>query len=558
MIPATSSSGLVSNPIPQQPCNPPNRDDWDRFFQPMFDEYFNPPTIVVSPILVVVTPRAVDIDDSPVSTSIDKDETSTSIPSTQEQEHYLIISAMRCVESIKNTIYSHDDPLHEPLHKGLEFQRARHLLLFCRPHYDGKNKTDEDLHGHQLMLLLPCTDWTPSEFLGMWLTRDGIHVDPNNDEVASRFLGHVVNSDGIHVDPNKIEAIAKSLTILTQKNKKYIWGDEQEMTFQTLKDKLCNAPVLALLDRPEDFVIYYDASCQGLGYVLMQRGKVIAYASRQLKITKRITPLMIWNWVKLYSLSRSGDTTSYGTKSLFSDCDCEIRYHPGKANVVADALSRKERIKPRRAQSMNINIQSSIKSKILAAQNEASEVVNAPTEMLRGLDEQIEHRGDGTLYYLDRISVPLTGNIRTLIMDEAHKSRYSVHLGVDKMYYDLKDMYWWPGMKKDIALYVSKCLTCSKVKAEHQKPSGLLQQPKIPEWKWERIAIDFIMKFPRTSSRHDSIWVIMDRLTKYAHFLPIREDFKMDKLVRLYLNKIVARHGVPILIISDNDSRFTS
>ncbi|GJV14426.1 reverse transcriptase domain-containing protein [Tanacetum coccineum] len=142
----------------------------------------------------------------------------------------------------------------------------------------------------------------------------------------------------------------------------------------------------------------------------------------------------------------------------------------------------------------------------------------------------------------DPHQVPLAGGVRTLIMDEAHKSRYYVHLGADKMYYDLRDMYWWPGMKKDIALYVSKCLTCSKVKAEHQRPSGLLQQPEIPEWVWERISMDFITKLPRTESGHDSIWVIVDRLTKSAHFLPIREDFKMDRLARLYLNEIVARH----------------
>ncbi|GKG34369.1 putative reverse transcriptase domain-containing protein, partial [Tanacetum coccineum] len=141
--------------------------------------------------------------------------------------------------------------------------------------------------------------------------------------------------------------------------------------------------------------------------------------------------------------------------------DCEIRYHPSKANVVADALSRKERIKPKRVRAMNMTIQSSIKDKILAAQNEASEAINAP-----GLDNQMERRSDGALYYLDRIWVPLTGDVRTLIIDEAHKSRYSVHPGADKMYYDLRDMYWWPGIKKDIALYVSKCLTCSKVKAD--------------------------------------------------------------------------------------------
>ncbi|GJU03101.1 putative reverse transcriptase domain-containing protein, partial [Tanacetum coccineum] len=165
---------------------------------------------------------------------------------------------------------------------------------------------------------------------------------------------------------------------------------------------------------------------------------------------------------------------------------------------VADALSRKERIKPRRVRAMNMTIQSSIKSMILAAQNGASEVANAPAEMLRGL-----------------------------------------------------------GMKKDIALYVSKCLSCLKVKAKHQRPSSLLQEPEILEWKWERIAMDFIMKLPITSSGHDSIWIIVDRLTKFAHFLHIREDFKIDRLAILYLNEIVARNGVPISIISDRDGRFT-
>ncbi|GJT43769.1 putative reverse transcriptase domain-containing protein [Tanacetum coccineum] len=143
-------------------------------------------------------------------------------------------------------------------------------------------------------------------------------------------------------------------------------------------------------------------------------------------------------------------------------------------------------------------------------------------------------------------------------MDEAHKSKYFVHPGDDKMYYDLRDRYWWLGMKKDIAVYVSKCLTYLKVKAEHQRPSGLLKQPEIPEWKWEGIAIDFVTKLPRTSSGHDTIWVIMDRSTKSAHFLAMREDYKMDRLARIYLNEIVARHGVPISIISDSDSRFTS
>ncbi|GKB39399.1 putative reverse transcriptase domain-containing protein [Tanacetum coccineum] len=231
---------------------------------------------------------------------------------------------------------------------------------------------------------------------------------------------------------------------------------------------------------------------------------------------------------------------------LFSDYDCEIRYHPRKVNVVADSLSRKERVKPKRVRAMNMILQSSIKDRILAAQKEA---VDEFEVLQKGLDEMIEQRSDENLYYLDRIWVPLMGEVRTLIMDEAHKSKYSVHPGAEKMYYDLRDRYWWSRMKKDIAEYVSKCLTCLKVKAKHQRPFGLLQQPEIPVWKWEGIAIDFVIKLPRTSSELDTIWVIVDRLTKSAHFLPMLEDYKMERLARLYLNEIVARHGVPISII---------
>ncbi|GJR57738.1 putative reverse transcriptase domain-containing protein [Tanacetum coccineum] len=243
---------------------------------------------------------------------------------------------------------------------------------------------------------------------------------------------------------------------------------------------------------------------------------------------------------------------------LFSDYECEIRYHPGKANVVADALSRKERLKPRRVRAMAMTIQTGMKEKIQAAQSEAFKQENILAESLHGLDQQMEKKEGESLYFMDRIWVPLVGGVRTVIMDEAHKSKYSVHPGADKMYHDLRDMYWWPGMKRDIATYVSKCLTCSKVKAEHQRPSGLLQQPEIPEWKWDKITMDFITKLPRSKNGHDTIWVIVDRLTKSAHFLAIREDYSTERLAKIYIDEIVARHGVLVSIISDRDGRFTS
>ncbi|GJT92017.1 putative reverse transcriptase domain-containing protein [Tanacetum coccineum] len=432
-----------------------------------------------------------------------------------------------------------------------------------------------------------------------------------------QFLGHVVNRDGIHVDPSKVESvknwktpessteirsflglagyyqrfienfskIAKPLTLLTQKNKTYVWGDEQDKAFRILKEKLCNAPVLALPDGPDDFVVYCDASKQGFGCVLMQRGKVIAYASRQLKKHEKnytthnlelgavVFALKIWRhylygtknviYTDHKSLQYIFDQKDLNMRQrrwieLLSDYECEIKYHLGKANVVADALSRKERLKPRRVRAMSITIHSGLKTKILEAQSEASKDLKALVEWLRGLEKHLERRDDGGIYFFDRIWIPSVGGVRKLIMDKAHISRYSIHPGADKMYHDLRDLYWWPGIKRDVAEYVSRCLTCSKINAEHQKPSGLLQQPKIPEWKWEKITMVLVTKLPRSSGRYDAIWVIIDRLTKLAYFLPIREDYKTEKLARIYINEIISRHGVPVSIILDRDGRFTS
>ncbi|GKA36871.1 putative reverse transcriptase domain-containing protein, partial [Tanacetum coccineum] len=340
-------------------------------------------------------------------------------------------------------------------------------------------------------------------------------------------------------------------------------GEKEENAFQLIKQKLCSAPILALPEGSEDFVVYCDASHKGLGAVLMQREKVIAYASRQLKIHEKnytthdlelgsvVFALKIWRHY-LYgtkctvftdhkSLQHILDQKELNMRQrrwleLLSDYDCDIRYHPGKANVVADALSRKERIEPLRVRALVMTIGLDLTKRILEAQIEALKPENLKKEDVGGMirtdipKERLEPRADGTLCLHGRSWLPCYGNLRSVIMHESHKSKYSIHPGSEKMYQDVKKLYWWPNMKADIATYVSKCLTCARVKAEHQRPLGLLVQPAIPEWKWDNITMDFITKLPKSSHSFDTIWVIVDRLTKSAHFLPIRENDPLDKL----------------------------
>ncbi|KAI3696894.1 hypothetical protein L6452_29499 [Arctium lappa] len=432
-----------------------------------------------------------------------------------------------------------------------------------------------------------------------------------------QFLGHVVTRDGVKVDPSKIEAmmnweppkspseirsflglagyyrrfiqdfskIASSLTVLTRKNVKFEWTETQEKAFRILQKKLCEAPILTLPEGSEDFVVYSDASKMGLGCVLMQRGKVIAYASRQLKIHEQNYPTHDLELAAVVFALKLWRHYLYGTKctlytdhkslkyvfgqkelnmrqrrwlELLKDYDCELLYHPGKANVVADALSRKDYSGSIQATHSRIELVSSLVEKIKTSQMEALLKENLKEEVMTKQRLLLTEDSRGVKLLSGRVWVPKVGGNRELLLEDAHKSKYSIHPGSTKMYRDLKLHYWWPVMKLDVARYVERCVTCSQVKAEHQRPYGSLQSLEIPEWKWEHITMDFVTKLPKTLRGHDTIWVIVDRLTKSAHFLPMRETLPMDKLAKLYIDEVVSRHGIPLSIVSDRDSRFTS
>ncbi|WVZ85711.1 hypothetical protein U9M48_032602 [Paspalum notatum var. saurae] len=394
--------------------------------------------------------------------------------------------------------------------------------------------------------------------------------------------------------------IAKPMTALLEKNIKFQWTSACQKAFEELKKRLTTAPVLTFSDMHKSFSVYCDASRLGLGCVLMQEGKVVAYASRQLRDHEKNYPthdlelaavvhaLKVWRhylfgqkcdiYTDHKSLKYIFTQTELNMRQrrwleLIKDYDLEIHYHPGKANVVADALSRKSQISLLWAKELpdelaiefdrlslgflnntegtvSMEFEPTLEQEIREGQHN-DEKIKEIKELIK-LDKAPGFRvdADGTVWHGDRICVPNLKSIRDLILREAHETAYSIHPGSEKMYQDLKQKFWWYGMKREVAEYVALCDVCQRVKAEHQKPAGLLRPLKIPEWKWEEIGMDFIVGLPRTQSGFDSIWVVVDRLTKVAHFIPVKTTYSGAKLAELYMSVIVCLHGVPKKIVS--------
>nr|ABA96740.1 retrotransposon protein, putative, Ty3-gypsy subclass [Oryza sativa Japonica Group] len=358
------------------------------------------------------------------------------------------------------------------------------ILIYSRTkeeHEEHLRLALEKLREHQLYAKFSkCEFWLSEvKFLG--------HKQPKTVSEICSFLGLAGYYRRFIENFSKI---AKPMTRLLQKDVKYKWSEECEQSFQELKNRLISAPILILPDPKKGF----------------QDGKVVAYASRQLRPHEKNYPthdlelaavvhaLKIWRHY-LFGTRTEVYTDHKSLKYIFTQPDLNMRQRRW-------------------------------------------------LELIKDYDMGI--------------CVPDNKDLKDAILKEAHDTLYSIHPGSTKMYQDLKERFWWASMKREIAEYVAVCDVCQRVKAEHQKPAGLLQPLKIPEWKWEEIGMDFITGLPRTSSGHDSIWVIVDRLTKVAHFIPVKTTYSGSRLAELYMARIVCLHGVPKKIVSDRGSQFTS
>jgi hypothetical protein len=388
---------------------------------------------------------------------------------------------------------------------------------------------------------------------------------------------------------------------------KFDWSSKCNEVFEKLKVLLTTAPVFAPPDIEKPFDVYCDASGSGLGCVLMQEGRVIAYASRQLhqheehypthdlELAAVVHALKIWrhyllgNICHLYTDHKSLkyiftqlelNMRQRRWLELIKDYDLEIHYHLGKANVVADALSRKaschcltvrtsDTTLCQEMEKLNLvmiqhgtltqlKLESVLLQRIIEAQRVDKGMKHIHEKIEAGKANCFRKVDKGIVWFNDSIVVPKDVEVRQQILDEAHLSRYSIHPRSTKMYQDLKQHYWWTKMKIEIARYMARCDTCRRVKAMHMKTAGPLQSLPIPTWKWEDISMDFIVGLPKTTKGFNSVWVIIDRLTKITHFLPVKVKYTVATYAELNIAPILSLHGIPKTIVSDHGPQFVS
>eukprot|EP00253_Pinus_taeda_P017798 PITA_17798 len=433
-----------------------------------------------------------------------------------------------------------------------------------------------------------------------------------------QYLGHVISKEGIAVDPEKIRTImewpipkdvadirsfmglagyyrrfgegfskvAYPITSLQKKGKVFKWTSECQRSFEQLKHLLTTAPILSIADPNKEYVVCTDASREGVGGVLMQEGRVIAYESRKLKeheqkysaydleLAAVIHALKMWRHYLLgrkfllltdhHSLTNYFSQPTLNTRQaqwedFLSGFDFEIKHLKGKENRVADALSRKVQCVCRLSVS---KWQSTLLEKIKEVADQDAVYHQIKQQIHQLSDKEIQQGyvldDAGVLYFHKRLYVPNENDLRKLILDEFHTSHYTRHPGYHKMVVALRKEYYWPRMKKDVAEYLARCLECQQIKTEHMHPAGLLQPLPIPKWKWEIISMDFITGLPRTKKNNDSIMVVVDKLSKAAHFIPVQSTYKAVQIAHIFMQNVFKLHGLPKVIILDRDVKFTS
>ncbi|XP_049357897.1 uncharacterized protein LOC125822529 [Solanum verrucosum] len=375
------------------------------------------------------------------------------------------------------------------------------------------------------------------------------------------FLGHIVSDKGVRIDTQKIEAvknwprpttptevrsflglagyyrrfvegfasISAPLTKLTQKEVKFQWSDTCERSFQELKNKLTSTPVLVLPEGTEWYVVYCDPSGVGLGCVLMQHGEANVVADA---LSRKIM-------ASTYEQSIGRQQITKDLRQLAS-LGVSLLESPDEGAIVQNAA------------------ESSFVAEVKEKQYTDPILLQLKENVQQGMTKAFELTEEGVLQCQNKLCVPNIDGLRRRIMTEAHHSRYSVHSGSTKMYHDLKEVYWWGNMKKSVAEFVAQCPNCQQVKVEHQKLGGYMQRIELPIWKWDMINMDFVTGLPRSFRKFDSKWVIVDRLTKAAHFLPVKTTYTVEEYAKSYIKEIVRLHGVPISIISDRGAQFTA
>eukprot|EP00253_Pinus_taeda_P020845 PITA_20845 len=380
--------------------------------------------------------------------------------------------------------------------------------------------------------------------------------------------------------------IAYPITSLQKKRKIFRWTSEFQQSFDRLKHLLTTTPILSIADPNKDNVVCTDESKEGVGGVLMQEGKVIAYESRKLKEHEQrysaydleliavIHALKMWQHFllgrKFMLLTDHHSLTHYFSQptlnarqghwaDFLSGFYFEIKHLKGKENRVADALSRKAHCLYELSVS---KWQNSLVEQIKAAASRDSEYQHLKQQVQQSVNERLQQGytldSAGMLCFNKKMYVPDSNDLKRLILDEFHISHYTGHPGYQKMVTVLKKEYYWPGMKKQVVEYLARCLECQQIKAEHQHPVGLLQPLPIPEWKWETISMDFITRLPRTKKGNDSIMVVVDKLSKEAHFIRVQSTYKAVQIAHLFMQNVFRLHGLPKVIISDRDVKFTS